>query len=105
MIDSRRTRRWAAAVWRTTRRAAAALRAIHDEQVLMWEMFWQSGRAPVDRSGQLAWILSLDRPRLTGSRLPLPREPRAGRRAQPADCPGHAGNQAGAPRGQHQATR
>jgi len=24
------------------RRAVAALRAIHDEQVLMWEPFWQS---------------------------------------------------------------
>jgi len=37
-------------VWRTVRRAARALRAIHDEQVLVWE----------------------DGPRLTGSHLHLP---------------------------------
>ena len=28
--------------WRAVRRGGAALRAIHDEQVLMWELFWQS---------------------------------------------------------------
>jgi hypothetical protein len=29
--------------------------AIHDEQVLMWELFWQSSRVPVDRAGPPAW--------------------------------------------------
>jgi hypothetical protein len=41
-IASQPTRRRVAAVWRTAHRAVAALRAIHDEQVLMWELFWQS---------------------------------------------------------------
>jgi hypothetical protein len=38
--------RQAAAAWRTVRRGAAALRAIHNEQVLRWELFWQSSRVP-----------------------------------------------------------
>ena len=33
---------------RTARRAAGALRRIHDEQVLMWEAFWRSNRFPTD---------------------------------------------------------
>jgi hypothetical protein len=44
-------------------RAAAALRAINDEQVLMWELFLQAGRIPADRAGPLAWVPSLDGPR------------------------------------------
>ena len=71
MTASRPTRRPAAAIWRAARRAAAALRAIHDEQVLMWELFCQSSRAPLDRAGPLAWTPSLDGPRLTGSHLPI----------------------------------
>jgi hypothetical protein len=51
MIASQPTRRRVAAVWRTARRAVAALRVIHDEQVLMWELFWQSSRVAVDRAG------------------------------------------------------
>ena len=35
MMASQPTRRWLAAVWRTIRRAVAALPAIHGEQVLM----------------------------------------------------------------------
>jgi hypothetical protein len=54
MIASQPTRRRVAAVWRTAHRAVAALRAIHDEQVLMWELFWQSSHV-VDRAGSLAW--------------------------------------------------
>lgn len=69
MTASLPIRRQAASVWRTARRAAGALRAIHDEQVLMWELFWQSSRVPVDRAGPLAWTPSLDGPRLTGSHL------------------------------------
>jgi hypothetical protein len=35
----------------------------------MWELFWHAGRVPVDQTGPLAWIPSLDGPRLTGSHL------------------------------------
>ena len=66
MMASQPTRRRVAAAWRTARRAVAALRAIHDEQVLMWELLLavqprlrrsgratglavQPGRAPADR--------------------------------------------------------
>ena len=55
MIASQPTRRRVAAVWRTAHRAVAALRAIHDEQVLMSELFWQSSHVAVDRAGPLAW--------------------------------------------------
>ena len=41
-----------AGLWRTACRTARALRAIHHEQVLMWELFWQVGRGPADRTGQ-----------------------------------------------------
>ena len=81
MTVSQPTRRHAAAVWRAARRAAAVLRAIHDEQVLMWELFWQSSRVPVDRPGPLAWTPSLDGGRLTGSHLPAQTNPSAGRTA------------------------
>ena len=60
MIASQPTRRRVAAVWRTAHRAVAALRAIHDEQVLMWELFWQSSHVAMDRAGPLAWQASLD---------------------------------------------
>ena len=32
----------------TVRRAADAIRRIHDEQVSMWEAFWRSNRFPVN---------------------------------------------------------
>jgi len=48
----------------------------------MWDLFWQSSRAPVDRPGPLAWTPSLDRPRLTGSHLPLPDDASAERQAR-----------------------
>ncbi len=80
MTASQPTRRPAAALLRTARRAAAALRAIYDEQVLMWELFLQSSRVPVDRAGPLAWTPSLDGPRLTGNHLPHPDGPGGGRR-------------------------
>ena len=73
MIASQPARRRVAAVWRSARRAVAALRVIHDEQVLMWELFWQSSRVAVDRAGPLAWQASLDGPRLIGSTLPTPK--------------------------------
>jgi hypothetical protein len=76
MTSSQPTRRPAAAMWRAARRAAPALRAIHAEQVLMWELFCQSSRSAVDRAGPLAWTPSLDGPRLTGSHLPSPDDAR-----------------------------
>jgi hypothetical protein len=66
------TQRHGATLWRAACRAAAALRAVHDEQVLMWELVWRSSRVPVDRAGPLAWTPSLDGPRLTGRHLPSP---------------------------------
>ena len=74
MATSQPTRPQVAAVWRTARRAVAVLRAIHDQQVLMWELFWQSSRVAVDRPGPLAWQASLDAPRLIGSDLPTPKD-------------------------------
>jgi hypothetical protein len=71
MTASQATRRRGAAVWRTVRRAAVIVRAIHDEQVLMWELSWQSSRVPPERAGPLAWTPSLDGPRLTGEHLPV----------------------------------
>ena len=74
MIASQPTRRRAAAVWRTAHRAVAALRATHDEQVLMRGLFWQSGHVAVDRAGPLAWQASLDGPGLIGSDLSTPKD-------------------------------
>lgn len=72
MTANQLIRRQVASVWRTARRAAGALGAIHEEQVLMWELFWSANRVPVDRAGPLAWTPSLDGPRLTGSHLHMP---------------------------------
>jgi hypothetical protein len=77
MTVTQSTRRYGATLWRAACRAAAALRVIHDEQVLAWELLWQSSRVPVDRAGPLAWTPSLDGARLTGHHLPSPDEPRA----------------------------
>ena len=63
MTTSQRNRRPAAAVCRGVIRAAAALRTVHDDQVLMWELFWQSSRVAIERTGPLAWTPSLDGPR------------------------------------------
>jgi hypothetical protein len=58
------------ALWRAVRCAARAVRAAHDEQVRMWELWWLTSRAAVDRPGPLAWTPSLDGWRLVGSYLP-----------------------------------
>ena len=79
MTASQPTQRRAATLWRAVRRGGAALRAMHDEQVLMWELFWQSSRVPVDRAGPLVWTPSLDGPRLAGRHLLSPDEPQATR--------------------------
>ena len=57
MTASQPTQRRAVTLWWAVRCGGAALRAIPDEQVLMWELFWQSSRAPVDRAwpGPPAW--------------------------------------------------
>jgi hypothetical protein len=80
MTATQSTQRQGATLWRAACRAAAALRAIHDEQVLMCELLWQSSRVPVDRAGRLAWTPSLNGPRLTGRHLPSPDETQAARR-------------------------
>jgi hypothetical protein len=72
MTATQSTQRHGATLWRAACRTAAALRAVHDEQVLMWELTWRSSRVPVDRAGPLAWTPSLDGPRLTGRHLPSP---------------------------------
>ena len=84
MTATQSTQRHGATLRRAACRAAAALRAIHDEQVLMRELIWQSSRVPVDRAGPLAWTPSLDGPRLTGRHLPRPDETQAARRPRPA---------------------
>ena len=78
MTTSHPARRHAAALWRTARRAAAAVRALDDEQMLMWELICQSSRVPVDRAGPLAWTPGLDGHRLTGSHLPATDDASAG---------------------------
>ena len=74
MTATKSTQRDGAILRRAACRTAAALRAIHDDQVLMWELVWQSSRVPVDRAGPLAWQASLDGPRLIGSALPTPND-------------------------------
>ena len=49
MTATQSTQRPGAALWRAACRAAAALQAIHAEQVLMWELIWQSSRVPGQR--------------------------------------------------------
>lgn len=61
-----------AALWRVARRAAVALRHVHREQILMWELWWQANRATVPSAGPLRWVLTLDGHRLAGSYLPAP---------------------------------
>jgi hypothetical protein len=64
MTTSQRNRRHAAAVRRAAIRAAAALRTVHDPQVLMWELFWQSSRVAIARTGPLAWTPARTGPRI-----------------------------------------
>ena len=104
MTATQSTQRHGATLRRAACRAAAALRAIHDEQVLIWELIWQSSRVPVDRAGPLAWTPSLDGPRLTGRHLPSPDEPQAARRPQTTAHPAPRPAAAAAAAGQAQAT-
>ena len=58
------------AVWRAVLRAAAALRHIHREQALLWELRWQASRTSAPSTGPLRWVLTLDGHRLAGSHVP-----------------------------------
>ena len=73
MTASQPSRRQVASVGRTARRAAAALPAIHDEQVLMRELFWQcQPRPPSTVPGRWPGTPSLDGSKLTGRHLHIP---------------------------------
>lgn len=58
------------AAWRPVRHAAVALRRIHREQALMWELWWRANRASAPTTGPLRWVLTLDGHRLAGSHVP-----------------------------------
>ena len=77
-MTTNRHGRWFRGPWRAICRAAAALRHIHNEQTLMWELQWQASRAAVLESGPLTWVLTLDGHRLAGSHLPVTDGARAG---------------------------
>ena len=67
-----------AALWRATRRAAAALAYLDHEQTLMWELRWQSDHVAVPETGPLTWVPTLDGPLLAGRHLPVPGDTRTG---------------------------
>ncbi len=71
MTTSQHTRR-RPAIWRSVRGIASAVRTLHREQALMWELWWQANRATVPSDGPLTWVLTLDGHRLAGSDLPVP---------------------------------
>jgi len=60
---------------RAVRRVARALRAFQDEQVRMWEAWWQANRAVIPGTDTLTWVLTLDGHRLAGRDLPGPPAP------------------------------
>ncbi len=60
---------------RAIRRGAAAVRELHGDLVQASECRCLSGRAAVPRPGPMAWVLSVDGYRLTGSHLPDPGQP------------------------------
>jgi hypothetical protein len=55
---------------RALRHLGRALRDVHREQMLMWELWCQSSRVAVSEEGPLTWVASLDGHRLSGSHLP-----------------------------------
>jgi hypothetical protein len=59
-------------VWRFVRGVTSALRTLHREQTLMWELRWQANRATVPSDGPLTWVLTLDGRRLAGSYVLAP---------------------------------
>jgi hypothetical protein len=44
---------------------------VHDEQMLMWDLWWQAGRATAPGTGPLTWVVTLDGRWLAGNRLPV----------------------------------
>jgi hypothetical protein len=46
MTATQSTQRHGATLWRAACHAAAALRTIHDEQALMWELVWRPAGCP-----------------------------------------------------------
>lgn len=62
------------AVWRAACRATRALRALHNDQLSMWEAWWQANRATVPEIGPLTWVLTLDGHRLAGLAPSIPLE-------------------------------
>ena len=54
---------------RALRRSALVIRDLHRDLEQASECRWLSARAPVPRSGPLAWVPSLDGYRLTGDHL------------------------------------
>jgi len=71
MTTSQHTHRQPA-IWRSVRGVASALRTLHREQTLMWELWWQANRVTVPSDGPLTWVLTLDGRRLAGSYLLVP---------------------------------
>ena len=59
-------------IWRAVRWVASALRTLHREQTLMWELWWKANRVIVPSDGPLTWVITLDGRRLAGSYLPVP---------------------------------
>ena len=58
--------------WRAMRRVGRALRKLDGDLMQASECLWLAGRAPVSRSGPMAWVPSLEGYRLTGRYLPDP---------------------------------
>lgn len=79
MTDNQRMPRPLALTWRVVFRAAQALRQVHEEQALMWDLWWQANRACVPDSGPLSWTLTLDGYRLAGNHLAMPESQRRDR--------------------------
>jgi hypothetical protein len=68
MTTSRRVQR-RPSIWRSVRWVGSALRTLHREQTLMWELWWQANRATAPSDGPLTWVLTLDGHELAGSYL------------------------------------
>ena len=79
MTTDQPARRLLRAARQAIRHAARALRAVQDEQVRMWEAWWQANRAVVPETGPLTWVLTLNGTKLTGRHLPVPATPPAGK--------------------------
>ena len=80
MAATQSTQCHSATLRRAAYRAAVALRAIRDEQVLMWNLSGTLTGCPWTGPGRWPGPRSLDGPRLTGRHLPSPDEPQAARR-------------------------